>query len=110
MKLGESCALVRGRKQKAWREALLSFVLYHALFAGYCTLAERAGFEPARLLAYTISNRAHSTRLCDLSETARLYHAAWSLANRNSVADCISARRRSLSSRTCPAPQRRPPD
>jgi hypothetical protein len=29
--------------------------------------AERAGFEPARLNAYTISNRAHSTKLCDLS-------------------------------------------
>ncbi len=31
------------------------------------TLAERAGFEPARLIAYTISNRAHSAGLCDLS-------------------------------------------
>ncbi len=29
--------------------------------------AERAGFEPARRLAYTISNRAHSAGLCDLS-------------------------------------------
>ena len=31
--------------------------------------AERAGFEPARLIAYTISNRAHSTGLCDLSKS-----------------------------------------
>jgi hypothetical protein len=31
-------------------------------------MAERAGFEPARLIAYTISGRAHSTKLCDLSK------------------------------------------
>ena len=39
-------------------------------------LAERAGFEPARLIAYTISNRAHSTGLCDLSAMRALYHVA----------------------------------
>jgi hypothetical protein len=37
--------------------------------------AERAGFEPARLNAYTISNRAHSTKLCDLSSSRRVHYS-----------------------------------
>jgi hypothetical protein len=37
--------------------------------------AERAGFEPARLNAYTISNRAHSTKLCDLSSSRRAHYS-----------------------------------
>ena len=42
-------------------------------FATRAHVAERAGFEPARLIAYTISNRAHSTGLCDLSGYQKHY-------------------------------------
>ena len=46
-------------------------------------MAGRAGFEPARLLAYTSSNRARSAGLCDLSTSGRKTAPVWQATVKN---------------------------
>ena len=60
------CVFERGSEDRK-RHLKRSFRSRSDMPAFLTTMAERAGFEPARLIAYTISNRAHSTGLCDLS-------------------------------------------